>query len=141
MKEKQNHVKLLKRQIDSYSQELRERNNTIEDKDKRINELKTKTQELEKFKFVLDYKIKELKGLINPREQEIQKLQDQEEKMKQELKHFARVNSNLSLIVDDLKMRQEGLSNECAALRKKVESLQAKKKQFRNDIFECHAHL
>jgi hypothetical protein len=35
----------------------------------RINELKKKTQELEKFKFVLDYKIKELKRDIGPREE------------------------------------------------------------------------
>jgi len=32
----------------------------------RIDELKQKTQELEKFKFVLDYKIKELKKDIKP---------------------------------------------------------------------------
>lgn len=34
-------------------------------------------QELEKFKFVLDYKIKELKKQIDPREQEIQDMKDQ----------------------------------------------------------------
>lgn len=40
----------------------------------RIHELKKKTQELEKFKFVLDYKIKELKRDIGPREEEIAKM-------------------------------------------------------------------
>jgi len=48
--------------------ELQERNSTIADKEHRIKELKQKTQELEKFKFVLDYKIKELKREIKPRE-------------------------------------------------------------------------
>lgn len=48
--------------------ELQERESTIKDKDKRIYDLKKKTQELEKFKFVLDYKIKELKRDIDPRE-------------------------------------------------------------------------
>ena len=33
--------------------------------------MKKKNQELEKFKFVLDYKIKELKKQIEPREQDI----------------------------------------------------------------------
>ena len=44
---------------------------TINDKEVKIFELKKKSQELEKFKFVLDYKIKELKRDIGPREVEI----------------------------------------------------------------------
>jgi hypothetical protein len=48
----------------------------MRDKELRIYELKKQTQELEKFKFVLDYKIKELKRDIGPREMEITKLQE-----------------------------------------------------------------
>ena len=51
--------------------EIRDRKLTITEKDLRIFDLKKKTQELEKFKFVLDYKIKELKRDIGPREVEI----------------------------------------------------------------------
>jgi len=61
----------LKQQIESQKSEISERDTTIKDKDKRIIDLKKKTQELEKFKFVLDYKIKELKRDIGPREIEI----------------------------------------------------------------------
>ncbi len=61
----------MKQQIASQAGELKERESTIRDKDKRIYDLKKKTQELEKFKFVLDYKIKELKRDIGPRELEI----------------------------------------------------------------------
>ena len=107
----------LKQQIISQQSELSERETTIKDKDKRIIDLKKKTQELEKFKFVLDYKIKELKRDIGPREIEIQKLQEQTNIMRQELKHFNRVNQNLALIVDDLRMRQEGLTTEVKNLR------------------------
>ena len=46
-------------------------------KEKRIYELKRKNQELEKFKFVLDYKIKELKKQIEPREIEIKEMKEQ----------------------------------------------------------------
>jgi uncharacterized protein (DUF3084 family) len=66
----------LKQQIQSQEGELKERDTTIKDKDKRIIDLKKKTQELEKFKFVLDYKIKELKRDIGPRELEITKLNE-----------------------------------------------------------------
>jgi len=39
--------------------------------------LKKKNQELEKFKFVLDYKIKELRKQIEPREDDIKGMKDQ----------------------------------------------------------------
>jgi chromosome segregation ATPase len=64
----------LRQQIQSYKTELKEREQTMQDKEANIYELKKKTQELEKFKFVLDYKIKELKRDIGPREDDIQKL-------------------------------------------------------------------
>jgi hypothetical protein len=51
-----------------------EKNKKITEKEKRIYDLKKKTQELEKYKFVLDFKIKELKRDIVPREVEIKRL-------------------------------------------------------------------
>ena len=45
--------------------------------EKRIYDLKKKNQELEKFKFVLDYKIKELKKQIEPRESDINNMKEQ----------------------------------------------------------------
>ena len=47
-------------QIESQQHELNERELTIKDKNSKTEDLKRKTTELEKFKFVLDYKIKEL---------------------------------------------------------------------------------
>ena len=48
--------------------DLKDRDQTLEEKRYKILDLKKKIQELEKFKFVLDYKIKELKRDIGPRE-------------------------------------------------------------------------
>jgi chromosome segregation ATPase len=50
----------LKAQILQQQEELQEREKSIKEKQTNINTLRKKTQELEKFKFVLDYKIKEL---------------------------------------------------------------------------------
>ena len=47
------------------------------EQEKRIYDLKKKNQELEKFKFVLDYKIKELKKQIEPRENDIKAMKEQ----------------------------------------------------------------
>ena len=57
------HIKALEKDIANFKKEIEERDETIQDKENRIYDLKKKNQELEKFKFVLDYKIRELKTL------------------------------------------------------------------------------
>lgn len=56
--------------------------------------------------------------------------------MKQEEEHFKRVNNNLGLIVEDLRMRQKGLILE----KKKLEQARAEQeseiKQFMDDVHE-----
>lgn len=116
--------------------ELTERESTIRDKDTRIFDLKKKTQELEKFKFVLDYKIKELKRDICPREDEIKDLLQLTNTMQQEVQHFTKVNQNLGLIVEDLRMRQSGLINEKKKLEQQMEDQKAFQNQFCHDVWE-----
>ena len=72
-----NQIETLRKDIGGHKREIHEREITIRDKDRRIYDLKKKNQELEKFKFVLDYKIKELKRQLNPRSIEIRELQKQ----------------------------------------------------------------
>lgn len=103
-----------------HAKELEERQKTINDKSSRIFELKKKTEELEKFKFVLDYKIKELKRDIGPREEEIAKMMEQISNMNSEILHFKRTNANLSLIVTDLNLRQKGMKKEIEDLNKLI---------------------
>ena len=56
--------------------------------------------------------------------------------MQTELKHFARVNSNLALIVEDLRMRQRGLNRSLAVMKKELHNQQKTKKHFLDDIME-----
>lgn len=74
------------------AQEIKDRDVTLADKWVIIQDLRKKIQELEKFKFVLDYKIKELKREIGPRNEKIQELNEQVNLMRGEYKHFTRVN-------------------------------------------------
>lgn len=67
---------MLQKEKETHAKEIDEREKAIKDKGRRIYELKKKTQELEKFKFVLDYKIKELKRDIGPKEEEIAKMKE-----------------------------------------------------------------
>ena len=107
---------------------------TIEDKEARIIELKKKTQELEKFKFVLDYKIKELKRDIGPSKDNIQFLHEQVNKMQIEVKHFMRISANLDLIVKDMKLRHKGLEDENSKCGVKLDRQELEKKRFKEDV-------
>lgn len=61
----------LERDIFDLKQEIAERDDIITDKEKRILELKRKNQELEKYKFVLEHQVEELKKQDEPREAEL----------------------------------------------------------------------
>ena len=120
-------ISSLKKDIDGFKKEIQERDDTIQDKveikiniyklckflnnyfflfkEKRIYDLKKKNQELEKFKFVLDYKIKEQKKMVEPRELEIKDLKEEKTKMESELERFNKQNTQLGLDVKEMHSR------------------------------------
>ena len=75
----------------------------IGEKEKRIYELKKKNQELDKFKFVLDFKIRELKRQIEPRQQEIAAMKDQIRDMDAELEKYHTSNTSLDELIGTLR--------------------------------------
>eukprot|EP00758_Cryptobia_borreli_P001257 Tbor_TRINITY_DN2079_c0_g1::TRINITY_DN2079_c0_g1_i1::g.12107::m.12107 len=98
-------VEGLNRDIDALNSELMERSDTIKDKDKRIFELQNKNQELEKFKFVLEYKIKELKTQIDPRDEEIRQAHAKFADMEEESTYYLSSNEALVLQLRTLKQK------------------------------------
>jgi len=48
----------------------------IQEKEKKVFELKKRNQELEKYKYVLDYRIKDLKLQVDPKEKKIAEMTD-----------------------------------------------------------------
>jgi chromosome segregation ATPase len=109
-------IKKLESDIVGLNLERKEREDTIVDKEKRVYDLKKKNQELEKFKFVLDYKIVELKKQIEPREMEIEILKKQIEEMSLELKGYGLKYLDLEKSLDDLVLK-----NQAASVRKSTE--------------------
>ncbi len=77
--------------------------------------MKKKNQELEKFKFVLDYKIKELKKQIEPRENDIQAMTSQIKEMNVELENYHKSTLELELSIDDLKLKLKAAEKEVGA--------------------------
>ena len=90
---------------------------------------------------MLDYKIKELKRDILPRENNIASLHEMVNKMQVEVKHFTRISDNLDLIVNDLKMRHKGLEDENLNCGHKLDMQELQKKRFKDDVFEVVQHI
>ena len=86
-------------------QDIHNQDNKIAFRERSILYLKKKTQELEKFKFVLDYKIKELKRDITPKEVETSSLKLQTNEKDRELRAYNTINASLGFMVEDLRTR------------------------------------
>nr|XP_051712572.1 cilia- and flagella-associated protein 57 isoform X6 [Oryctolagus cuniculus] len=134
-------IKSLEKDIQGHKREIQERDETIQDKEKRIYDMKKKNQELEKFKFVLDYKIKELKKQIEPRENEIKVMKEQIQEMEAELEHFHKQNTQLELNITELWQKLRATDQEMRRERQKERDLEALVKRFKTDLHNCVAFI
>mmetsp|Transcript_11037 Transcript_11037/g.33100 ORF Transcript_11037/g.33100 Transcript_11037/m.33100 type:complete len:1188 (+) Transcript_11037:67-3630(+) len=127
-------ITALEKDIQCQKKEIRERDKTFADKEIRIHDLKKKNQELEKFKFVLDYKIKELKQEIEPRENEIAAMHRQVEEMDLELEQYHRSNSSLDLMVGELRLKFGGVHRELLQQQRRDFNHAVRKCKFQRDL-------
>jgi cilia- and flagella-associated protein 57 len=127
-----------KRDIDALNNELKERSETILDKDKRIYDLKKKNQELEKFKFVLDYKIRELKSQIDPRDEEIRQARSKYGEMEGEAERYLHNNEALVLQIRGLKLKIDGQVKELENLSGKLQTADEFQSRLWTELSDLH---
>ncbi|KNE58616.1 hypothetical protein AMAG_18279 [Allomyces macrogynus ATCC 38327] len=127
-------IKTLEKDIAGARRELQEREDTIEDKEKRISDLKKKNKELEKFKFVLDYKIVELRKQIEPREQDIVRLQAQLGDMGVELGGYLKARNHMRFAKDDLLQKLKGTMRELASQQDRTRDAHAVVEAMQRDV-------
>ncbi|XP_060521926.1 cilia- and flagella-associated protein 57 [Cylas formicarius] len=125
----------LEKDVCDIKKEIAERDSTIEDKERRIFQLKSKNQELEKFKFILDFKIKELKSQVEPRERTIQEQTTQINEMVRELENLQKVTLNLDA---QLAEDRSKLAGAAAEVRREVERNWRMKKALREMRMDLH---
>lgn len=70
-------IGVLEQRIVGQKRDMKDKDRKIADAERAISELKKDNGELEKFKFVLDFQIKQLKRQIEPREVEIEQIKQQ----------------------------------------------------------------
>ncbi|XP_017656671.1 cilia- and flagella-associated protein 57 isoform X2 [Nannospalax galili] len=134
-------IKSLEKDIQGLKREIQERDETIQDKEKRIYDLKKKNQELEKFKFVFDYKIKELKKQIEARENEIKVMKEQIREMEAELERFHKQNTQLELNITELLQKLRATDQELRKEQQKERDLEALVRRFKTDLHNCVAYI
>ncbi|KAL2916411.1 hypothetical protein HK105_204167 [Polyrhizophydium stewartii] len=121
--------------------EMQERDDTILDKEKRIYDLKKKNQELEKFKFVLDYKIVELRKQVEPREKDIIKLTSQIEEMSTELREYSQRHEELVTDYLDMLMKHHATQRDRFVEEWRLKEVQSVLKRFERDLCHIFKHL
>lgn len=135
-KDKEYHVQIgiLEKEIKSHKKEIKSRDLNIAEKERKIYDLKKKNQELDKFKFVLDYKIRELKQQIEPRQVEIVKMKEKINEMDLELEKYHKSNAELDEFIGVLRGRIETMQAEIKAKRQAAIQYENFFAHFRNDL-------
>ncbi|KAL9654241.1 hypothetical protein ABK040_010273 [Willaertia magna] len=122
--------------IQKTNEENKDREEAIIEKEKSIFKLKRQNQELEKFRFVLEYKITELQEQIKPKQDEIDTLKKETKKMRKELEKGKERTDKLMLIIKDLKLKIEGRVQEIQKLNYKLKDSETLTKRVRADIYK-----
>merc|ERR1711916_28715 len=131
----------LKEKEKEIHEDIKGRDVTIGEKEKRIYELKKKNQELDKFKFVLDFKIRELKRQIEPRQQEIAGMKEQIRSMDEELEKYHKSNANLDSVIGALRVRINETQDEIQQKRSQAKKLEQTIKGFKADLQLCMGYI
>lgn len=96
-------IQMLEKDLQDLKKEIDNRDETVQEKERRIAELMRTNQELEKFKFVLNYKIQQLNNAIEPRDEEIREFKEKRREMEVELINLEKTNRLLELKLNELK--------------------------------------
>eukprot|EP00931_Biecheleriopsis_adriatica_P073734 TRINITY_DN47969_c0_g1_i1.p1 TRINITY_DN47969_c0_g1~~TRINITY_DN47969_c0_g1_i1.p1 ORF type:complete len:1245 (+),score=388.72 TRINITY_DN47969_c0_g1_i1:82-3735(+) len=136
-RKKQEKIDQLQKERDDNVKAIRQRDTTIGDKEGKIYDLKKQNQDLEKFKFVLDYKIRELKAQIDPKNDSIAEMKKQIQAMDADLEDYHRKNTQLQVNIVQLEKKQKSLQEDIVSQRKKMTDCQTVIKRFKTDLHEC----
>ncbi|KAK2860815.1 hypothetical protein Q7C36_004981 [Tachysurus vachellii] len=130
-------IRALEKDIMGLKREIQERDETIQDKENRIYDLKKKNEELEKFKFVLDYKVNELKKQIEPRENEVKEMKEQVHEMEAELDQFHKKSTQLELTISQLKLKIKAMDKEKQKEMQRVRDVEALLHRLKTELHHC----
>lgn len=90
---------------------------------------------------MLDYKIKQLKALIDPKTRDIREMQAQIQAMDSELVDYHRQGKLSAMELGQLKLKHKALRDEISAQRQQIAQGEQRMRRLQLDIYECIQHL
>jgi len=121
IEKKEKEIEKKDKEIETLKADVREREEQISEREKRISDLKNKARELEKFKFVLDYRNEELKKLIEPKNLELSQLKSQIEELDDELQSDSKNKLTLQQMLDDKTEKLDAQAKELSKQQRKTQ--------------------
>lgn len=126
----------LEKNLEDSKNELKEKESIIADRDKKIVQLGLANKELETFKFVLDHRIKELMGQIEPRDLEIAELKEKIKNMEDELIALYKTNQSLELQLHELRAKLSATKSELKSEMLKHKNSQKLLRKIRMELLD-----
>lgn len=135
--ERREHVKKCEKRILSQKQEIQMREEIIVSKEHIISDLKKTSQELEKFKNVLEFGLSQLTKQIEPREKEMLSTKKQMEGARKVLDHYSKTNLILENKIAEFKKASIKNQNTIAKKREKIDKEDSCSTYLIRELGEC----
>lgn len=133
-KRSQDIIKSLEKVAAQLKKDVQDRDAFIQDKERKVFELKKNNQELEKYKFVLDFKIKDLKKQIEPKENDIAEMHRHIGGLNVELERYNGKNADVKKLVEQLKHHLDENRVICNKLQAEGRHAEKAVKNFKRDF-------
>ncbi|XP_037045778.1 cilia- and flagella-associated protein 57 [Bradysia coprophila] len=134
-------IRNLQKDVEELKYEIESRDQTIRQKEIRVNELLRKNEELEKNKQVLNYKIIEQKSQLEPREREIQEKKDEITNMEKMLEKLEHTKSKLELQMSELKDKLRSTKKESESERGQNINFRSLIQRMSSDIYHLSGYV
>lgn len=131
----------LSHRMSQLHQDIDERDTVIGDREKAIYALKKQNQELEKHKFVLDHRIRQLKAQMEPKQREIVHHNQKIMQKNSELERYHASNITLRAKIEDLKNDLVQQRKQRGSSINKTKDFETYKKRFQKDVAELAGDL
>jgi len=134
-------IEKLNGEIQEHEREMQDRDEIIGEKERKIFDMKKQSQSLEKHKFVLDFRIKELKGQIEPRQNKIAEMRSQVKRLDNQLETYHNDNGNLKTTIEQLDTDSGKVYKSIQRLRERKRVLKLRISEFEYDVEAMLKHI
>ncbi|CCW63626.1 unnamed protein product [Phytomonas sp. EM1] len=124
----------LRHSVNQLHQDIDERDVVIGEKEKHIYALKRENQELEKYRFVLDYRIRQLKALMEPKQREMLQCNQRIKLRNRELEELHECNRTLQGNIDELRSDIAEQQRHIKHMHNTIKDFETYKTRFQRDV-------